>query len=162
MQFKIAHLQQLDQVASVLHTVDFWLIVCGNTHVLTMATKWVYPYLCTMWWVQDMHWWKWWKELQYVLLLFSLVHNSNCVQAPCSFTWALKFESPIAASCGTGAFWCTNGQCIRSSDRCDGTRDCTDGSDETGCSMLCLIPEIVCKCIVGKIATACHVLKKSM
>ena len=35
-----AHLQQRDQVASVLRTVDFWLIVCGNTCVLTVATKW--------------------------------------------------------------------------------------------------------------------------
>ena len=25
-------------------------------------------------------------------------------------------------------------QCVRSSDHCDRIRDCTDGSDETGCS----------------------------
>ena len=30
-----AHLLQLDQV---LRTVDFWLIVCGDTRVLTVAT----------------------------------------------------------------------------------------------------------------------------
>ena len=40
------------------------------------------------------------------------------------------------ASCQSGAFLCSNGQCIRSSDRCDGTRECTDGGDETGCSKL--------------------------
>ena len=38
------------------------------------------------------------------------------------------------ASCQSRAFLCSNGQCVRSSDRCDGIRDCTDGSDETGCS----------------------------
>ena len=40
------------------------------------------------------------------------------------------------ASCRTGAFRCSNGQCILSSDRCDGSQDCTDGSDETGCRKL--------------------------
>ena len=39
-------------------------------------------------------------------------------------------------SCGSGAFRCSNGTCIRSSRRCDGNRDCTDGSDETGCGKL--------------------------
>ena len=29
-----------------------------------------------------------------------------------------------------------DGQCIRSSDHCDGTQECTDSSDETGCSKL--------------------------
>ena len=37
-------------------------------------------------------------------------------------------------SCQSGAFRCNNGTCISSSDRCDGNRDCIDGSDETGCS----------------------------
>ena len=46
----------------------------------------------------------------------------------------LSFELTITVFCSSGAFRCTNGQCVRSSDRCDGTRDCTDGSDETGCS----------------------------
>ena len=43
-----------------------------------------------------------------------------------------------AASCQSGAFQCSNGQCIRSSDRCDGPFDCTDGSDENGCCKLIL------------------------
>ena len=34
-----AHLQQRDQVASELRTVDSWLIVCGDSRVLTVATK---------------------------------------------------------------------------------------------------------------------------
>ena len=31
-------LQQRDQVASLLRTVNFWLIVCGYTRLLTVAT----------------------------------------------------------------------------------------------------------------------------
>ena len=38
-------------------------------------------------------------------------------------------------SCGSGAFRCRNFQCIRSIRRCDGRRDCTDSSDETGCKL---------------------------
>ena len=42
----------------------------------------------------------------------------------------------VTASCQSGAYRCSNGQCIQFTDRCDGTRDCTDGSDEIGCSKL--------------------------
>ena len=35
-----AHLQQQDQVISIFCTVDFWLIVCGDIRVLTVATMW--------------------------------------------------------------------------------------------------------------------------
>ena len=35
-----AHLKQRDQVARVLRTVDFWLIVCRDTRVFTVAAKW--------------------------------------------------------------------------------------------------------------------------
>ena len=34
-----AVLQQCNQVASELHTIDFWSIVCWDSRVLTMATK---------------------------------------------------------------------------------------------------------------------------
>ena len=39
----------------------------------------------------------------------------------------------FAVSCQSGAFRCNNGTCILSSRRCDGTVDCIDDSDETGC-----------------------------
>ena len=39
LEFINAHLQQRDQVARELRTVDFWLIVCGDTRVLSVATK---------------------------------------------------------------------------------------------------------------------------
>ena len=42
----------------------------------------------------------------------------------------------VVVSCESGAFQCSNLQCVRSSDRCDGIRDCSDGTDETGCSKL--------------------------
>ena len=32
------HLQQRDQVTSILRTVDFWLVVCRDTRVLTVTT----------------------------------------------------------------------------------------------------------------------------
>ena len=39
----------------------------------------------------------------------------------------------FTVSCQSGAFRCNNGTCILSSRRCDGTVDCIDDSDETGC-----------------------------
>ncbi|KAK4314055.1 hypothetical protein Pmani_014645 [Petrolisthes manimaculis] len=35
-----------------------------------------------------------------------------------------------------GKFKCTNGQCVRKSYECDGDKDCSDGSDESGCTYL--------------------------
>uniref|UniRef100_A0A3P8TS06 Low density lipoprotein receptor-related protein 2b n=1 Tax=Amphiprion percula TaxID=161767 RepID=A0A3P8TS06_AMPPE len=39
----------------------------------------------------------------------------------------------FAGSCGSNEFQCTNGQCIDKDWRCDGTKDCTDDSDELNC-----------------------------
>uniref|UniRef100_A0AAQ5Z5D7 Low-density lipoprotein receptor-related protein 2 n=1 Tax=Amphiprion ocellaris TaxID=80972 RepID=A0AAQ5Z5D7_AMPOC len=50
--------------------------------------------------------------------------------------WALKFFCFcvfFAGSCGSNEFQCTNGQCIDKDWRCDGTKDCTDDSDELNC-----------------------------
>lgn len=42
-----------------------------------------------------------------------------------------------AGSCGSGQFQCTSGQCINIAWRCDGTKDCTDDSDELNCREYC-------------------------
>uniref|UniRef100_A0A7N8XVY7 Low-density lipoprotein receptor-related protein 2 n=1 Tax=Mastacembelus armatus TaxID=205130 RepID=A0A7N8XVY7_9TELE len=39
----------------------------------------------------------------------------------------------LQGRCGSGEFQCTNGQCINVAWRCDGTKDCTDNSDELNC-----------------------------
>ncbi|XP_015230707.1 PREDICTED: low-density lipoprotein receptor-related protein 2-like [Cyprinodon variegatus] len=39
----------------------------------------------------------------------------------------------VQASCASNEFQCTNGQCINIEWRCDGTKDCTDDSDELNC-----------------------------
>jgi len=42
----------------------------------------------------------------------------------------------FSATCSSVAFQCSNRQCIRSSGHCNGTRECTDGSDESNCCEL--------------------------
>ena len=40
----------------------------------------------------------------------------------------------VYLGCSFSQFRCTNGQCISSSSRCNGIRECTDGTDERNCS----------------------------
>ena len=55
--------------------------------------------------------------------------------------WAPDYETEYLSKlvtictvfCGSGAFRCSNGTCIRSFRQCDGTVDCIDDSDEIGC-----------------------------
>uniref|UniRef100_A0A672N2Y4 Low-density lipoprotein receptor-related protein 2-like n=1 Tax=Sinocyclocheilus grahami TaxID=75366 RepID=A0A672N2Y4_SINGR len=45
----------------------------------------------------------------------------------------------VCSSCEVGSFRCGTGRCIPASQRCDGTTDCSDNSDEFGC------PEPTCE-----------------
>ena len=70
------------------------------------------------------------------------VYFDSCMLTPATLTTSLSsyyvtfecYSVICAASCQSGAFRCNNAQCVRSSDRCDGSQDCTDGSDESGCT----------------------------
>ncbi|CAL9699132.1 unnamed protein product [Knipowitschia caucasica] len=53
----------------------------------------------------------------YLLPLLVILQNSQATQG----------------ACNSGQFQCNNGQCINSEWRCDGTKDCTDDSDELNC-----------------------------
>ncbi|KAK0146054.1 Low-density lipoprotein receptor-related protein 2 [Merluccius polli] len=50
--------------------------------------------------------------------------------------------------CGGGQFACTNGQCIDLAWRCDGTKDCTDDSDELNCPLASCSP-LQFSCLTG-------------
>uniref|UniRef100_A0A3Q3BE47 Low-density lipoprotein receptor-related protein 2-like n=1 Tax=Kryptolebias marmoratus TaxID=37003 RepID=A0A3Q3BE47_KRYMA len=50
----------------------------------------------------------------------------------------------LVQSCGSNEFQCTNGQCINKEWRCDGTKDCTDDSDELNCPPACTPQEFKC------------------
>ena len=67
------------------------------------------------------------------LYLYPAHHLLSLTWHIISFVHVGPLPSFYAVLCKTGAFRCNNHQCIRSSGRCNGTRDCTDGSDETGC-----------------------------
>ena len=54
----------------------------------------------------------------------------------CTKQLSMYLTTISTASCQSGAFRCSNGQCIPSSSHCDRVQDCTDGNDETECSKL--------------------------
>jgi len=52
------------------------------------------------------------------------------------FSLTCELQLNISVFCRSGAFRCSNRQCITPSGRCNGTQECTDGSDETRCCKL--------------------------
>jgi len=47
--------------------------------------------------------------------------------------FSLRYESSTGSACGLQKFTCVNRQCIESYHRCDGEKECNDGSDEQDC-----------------------------
>lgn len=60
-----------------------------------------------------------------------LLYHNLCCQPYLKITCYICTDS-----CQSGVFQCSNGQCISSFERCDGNRNCINGSDETGCGEL--------------------------
>lgn len=56
--------------------------------------------------------------------------NSDETLPQCIISVNNQTTRPVSAYCKANQFTCDNGQCIYSTDVCDGTPDCTDGSDE--------------------------------
>ena len=67
--------------------------------------------------------------------------------------WSLPFTS---APCGPNQFRCESGQCIDGNPRCDNHKNCSDGSDEKGCSKLDKHYNILLKTDVAMRAFAFH------
>lgn len=53
-----------------------------------------------------------------------------CTYKICNSMSVCNMISTYIDFCSSGAFLCSNGQCILSAGLCDGTQDCTDSSDE--------------------------------
>ena len=80
-----------------------------------------------------------WLKSSYTLRLLLALHApamTNCVPLQ---NYHVSVSCNHSVACGTSRWSCTNGQCISYSQRCDGDRECSDGSDELNCGKYCAL-----------------------
>ena len=80
------HLQQWDHVARVLYTVEFWLIVCWDTHMLHMATKWATSKVLAV----HIHY-----PLYFIFIEFCCVGINSVWEISCDI-WMVKSQNGLA------------------------------------------------------------------
>uniref|UniRef100_A0A3P8V606 EGF-like domain-containing protein n=1 Tax=Cynoglossus semilaevis TaxID=244447 RepID=A0A3P8V606_CYNSE len=75
----------------------------------------------------------WFEDVCLIFCLFGCLCSTYLELsggAPC---WLCLDLCVFTGTCENGQFQCSNGQCIDMDWRCDGTKDCTDDSDEQNC-----------------------------
>ena len=55
------------------------------------------------------------------------------ILSTCLLAGASALDDANSTNCSSYQFQCTSGDCVSSNYKCDGDRDCNDGSDELGC-----------------------------
>ncbi|XP_043576459.1 prolow-density lipoprotein receptor-related protein 1-like isoform X2 [Chiloscyllium plagiosum] len=64
------------------------------------------------------------------------------VSGKCEDTWEVQQDYDTTLQCDRTFFLCDDGsECVSMDYKCDGDRDCPDGSDEIGCSEMCGDPD---------------------
>lgn len=64
-------------------------------------------------------------------------HISSFVRGGRGFRIYYTVDSKSQENCKDGDMRCTNGECVPPNSRCNGVKDCADGSDEYHCSSMC-------------------------